>query len=98
MGFSAYGKFVGVEPVVPDSGLIKLVEGVEDNRSVFRVVSVGHEVEGISVGQCVIAIRSAEFKDKGTGVTLRLCHVNEIVGVGEIDGVAPVVITDPSLN
>jgi hypothetical protein len=81
MSFKAYGKFVGVEPIVPDSGIIKLVDGVEDNRSIFRVSSVGHEVVGIEVGQVVFAIRTAKFEDKGTGVSVRLCHSSEIVAV-----------------
>lgn len=104
--FKAFGLFVEVSPVVPDSGIIKLAEGTEDNRSVFKVLSVGNKVEGIEVGNNVYAMRSAKFVDKGTGVEIRLCHVNEIMAVdpdgGEIKA-APVIdivtpIGDPGLN
>lgn len=106
MSFKAYGKFVEVEPIVPDSGLIQLAGGAEDNRSVFRVVSVGHEVEGILVGANVFAIRTAKFEDKQTGVSVRLCHMSEIVAVdpdGEKIEAVPVVTIvapngDPTLN
>jgi hypothetical protein len=108
MSFKAYGKFVGVEPIVPDSGIIKLVDGVEDNRSTFRVTSVGHEVVGIEEGQIVFAIRTAKFDDKGTGVSVRLCHSIDIVAVApdgeKIEAIPPIQIVDgvvmgnPNLN
>lgn len=101
MGFRAYGVFIAVEPVVEDSGLIQLSEDTQDNRSVFRVTSVGDKVEGVKVGDCVYALRTSLFADKGTGVKVRVCHMSEIIAVaegGEI-GAAPVVNSgDPSLN
>ena len=102
MSFKAYGQFVQVEPVIPDSGLVKLMDGTEDNRSVFKVVSVGSKVEGIAEGQYVFAVRTAEFNDKQTGVKVRLCHANEIVAVApdgeEISAVPQITIGTPSLN
>lgn len=102
MSFRAFGQFIEVEPVIPDSGIIKLAEGTEDNRSVFRVLSVGSKVDGIEVGQYVFAVRTAEFNDKQTGVKVRLCHSNEIVAVapdGEKIEAAPVItIGTPGLN
>ena len=95
MSFVAYGFFVEVEPIQEDSGIVKLAEDVEDHRSVFRVISVGHKAENIKTGDIIYALKSVKFTDRGTGVTVRVCHPNDIIAVNP-DG-ENFVATPPSI-
>ena len=99
MSFSAYGVFIEVDPVVKDSGVIKLSDDTEDHRAVFVVKSVGSKVEGIVPGNVVYVLRTSKFVDKGTGVSVRACHMSEVIAVapdGEgIEAVPPIEIVGP---